>query len=379
MAFGTSSPFGDFEFVPPAARFVDLPSHLVLHRGGLLEQGRIAYETLGTPSPRRDNTVLVLTGLSAGAHIAAGDDDPLPGWWEGIVGPGRAIDTNRWHVVCINSLGSCFGSSGPASVNSRTGQPYRLAFPEISIEDIADSAAYVVTHLGIQQLAAVVGCSMGGMSALSLFARHPHIASAHISVCAAPQSTDFAIAVRSIQREVILQDPAWAGGAYIRERFPRQGLVTARKLGMLSYRGAREWEVRFGRTPASSVAAPFDPEFAVEGYLQHHANRFSERFDPNCYLYLSRASDRFTQPQTPAAAGALRYALVLGAETDLLSPPDQQESIIRRFRSMGVETTGATLESPHGHDSFLVDIVRFGDAIGTFLSSLPSPSLEKLP
>lgn len=372
----STRPAGRFELIPPAARFVDLPSRVTLHRGDRLEHGRIAYESLGAPSPQRDNTVLVLTGLSAGAHIASHPDDPSPGWWEGMVGPGRAIDTDRWHVVCVNSLGSCFGSSGPASVDPQTRRPYRLTFPEVSIEDIADAAAHVVKSLGVQRLAAVVGCSMGGMSALSLVTRHPHLAATHISVCAAPNATDFAIAVRSIQREVIRQDPAWAGGEYTPEHFPQQGMMTARKLGMLSYRGVREWEARFGRGTISSPATLFGLEFTVEAYLQHQAERFSTLFDPNCYLYLSRASDRFSQPLPPTPSTTLRRALVLGATTDLLNPPDQQEAIVDQLRRAGVETTAATLASPHGHDSFLVDLDRFGEAIADFLSRLPSHDLE---
>ena len=375
MAARRTRPVGDFEIVPPATRFVDLPPRLVLHRGGVLEHGRVAYESLGTPSPTRDNTVLVLTGLSASGHIASHPDDPSPGWWEGMVGPGRPLDTDRWNVVCVNSLGSCFGSSGPASVDPVSQRSYRLTFPEVSVEDIADAAAHVVTSLGVSRVAAVVGCSMGGMAALSLATRHPSLASAHISVCAAPEATDFAISMRSIQREAIRQDPAWAGGAYTRETFPRRGMVTARKLGMLSYRGLREWEARFGRGALGHPASPFGPEFAVEAYLQHHADRFADRFDPNCYLYLSRASDRFSW-SVPPEAGALRHALVLGAATDVLSPADQQEVIVVQLRRAGVETVGITLGSPHGHDSFLVDVDLYGDAIGTFLTALPSQYLE---
>ncbi|MGL5859684.1 MAG: homoserine O-acetyltransferase MetX [Phycicoccus sp.] len=358
---------------------MDLPSKQILVRGDRLEHGRIAYESFGAPNPERDNTVLVLAGLSAGAHIAAHPDDLSPGWWEGMVGPGRAVDTDRWHVVCVNSLGSCFGSSGPASVDPATRQPYRLTFPEVSIEDIADTAAYVVTSLGVRRLAAVIGCSMGGMSALALVIRHPHLAAAYVSVCAVPEATDFAIAVRSIQREAILQDPAWAGGDYSRERFPRRGMTTARKLGMLSYRGPREWEARFGRGLLAASPTRFGPEFTVEAYLQRQADRFVERFDPNCYLYLSRASDRFSGMVGPTPDGTLRRALVLGVATDLLSPPDQQEAIVAQLRRAGVETVGATLDSPHGHDSFLVDLARFGEAIGGFLSALPAHDLEDPP
>lgn len=364
-------PVGDFERISPATRFVDLPEVHLLHRGGFLRRGRVAYESLGVPNARRSNTVLVLTGLSADAHIASHPEDPMPGWWEGMVGPGRAIDTDRWNVVCVNSIGSCFGSSGPASVDLATLRPYRLTFPEVSVEDMADAAAHVLSTLGVRQAAAVVGCSMGAMAALSLITRHPQLAAAHVSVCGAPMATDFAIAVRSIQREAIRHDQAWAAGDYTLERFPRRGMLTARKLGMLTYRGMREWESRFGRGHLGSPGSPFAAEFAVEAYLQRQADRFVDRFDPNSYLYLSRASDRFDGPLPPTLP-ALRKALVLGASTDVLSPTDQQEAIAQHLRRAGVPTVRTTLASPHGHDSFLVDVSSFGNAIGAFLSTLPT-------
>src|SRR5690606_33514081 len=188
-------PASDYEFIPPGSRFHALPSPFPMKRGGALHGARVAYETWGTLAPDAGNAVLVLTGLSPDAHAASGPHDPEPGWWESMLGPGKPIDTNRWFVVCVNALGSCKGSTGPASLDPATGQLYRLAFPELSIEDVADAAASVVRGLGIEQLACVIGNSMGGMTALGLLLRHPGIARSHINISGSARALPFSIAV----------------------------------------------------------------------------------------------------------------------------------------------------------------------------------------
>nr|MBP6798767.1 alpha/beta fold hydrolase [Luteimonas sp.] len=219
------------EFIPPGTRFVDLPSPFAMKRGGELRGARVAYETWGTLDAARGNAVLIVTGLSPDAHAASNDADPDPGWWEAMLGPGRPIDTDRWFVVCVNSLGSCKGSTGPASIDPATGTPYRLRFPDVSIEDIADAAAHVVRALGIERLACVVGNSMGGMTALALLARHPGIARAHVNISGSARALPFSIAVRSLQREAIRLDPNWSNGDYDEATYPESGMRIARKLG----------------------------------------------------------------------------------------------------------------------------------------------------
>ncbi|MFF8838140.1 homoserine O-acetyltransferase [Streptomyces sp. NPDC015130] len=367
------------EFIPPATRFVDLPDGFPMKRGGTLHGARIGYQTYGRPSPARD-VVLILTGLSADAHPASHADDPKPGWWESMLGPGKPIDTDRWYVICVNSLGSCKGSTGPASIDPRTGEPYRLGFPDIAIEDIADAAAHTVRALGFERLACVIGASMGGMSALSLLARHG-IARNHINISGAVHSSPFSIAIRSLQREAVRCDPHWNQGRYDAERYPRHGMLLARKLGMATYRSAQEWESRFGRArltrerPAEDD--PFGPEFEVEGYLDFHARRFLEGFDPNSYLYLSRSIDRFDLGEScggtaEAALAGLRLdrALVMGVETDILFPVRQQRQIAEGLAAGGTDVRFLPMESPQGHDAFLVDTDRFGPPIAKFLSSV---------
>ncbi|MCS7482445.1 homoserine O-acetyltransferase [Umezawaea endophytica] len=369
------------EFVPPATRFVDLPAGFAMKLGGELHGARIAYETFGEVNPARDNVVLILTGLSPSAHVAAHPDDPTPGWWDAMVGPGKPIDTNRWHVVCVNSLGSCMGSTGPPSSDPATGGPYRLGFPDLAVEDIADAAAWTVRALGFERLACVVGASMGGMSALALLARHPDLTRNHINISAAVHSLPFAIAVRSLQREAIRSDPRWDQGRYDEENYPDEGMRTARKLGMMTYRSAEEWEVRFGRSRVRSEpptgSARFGLEFEVELYLHRHAHRFVRRFDPNSYLYLSRCVDWFDLGESCGgteeeafASMRLEKALVIGVQTDLLFPLRQQGRIADGLSAGGADVGFLALESQQGHDAFLVDTARFGPPVSKFLSEL---------
>ena len=375
------------EFIPPGTRFIDLPSPFPMRRGGEIHRARIAYETWGTLSPARDNALLIVTGLSPDAHAASNDANPEAGWWEAMVGPGKAIDTDRWFVICSNALGSCKGSSGPASANPDTGEPYRLDFPELSIEDGAEAAAHLVRTLGVDQLACVVGNSMGGMVSLAMLARHPGIARTHINISGAAKALPFSIAIRSLQREAIRLDPNWNNGCYDDASYPESGMRMARKLGVITYRSALEWDGRFGRVRLDSDRADDDPfglEFEVESYLEAHARRFVRRFDPNCYLYLSRSMDWFdlgdhcagrcgdAETDTRAGLAAIRIekALAIGAETDILFPLQQQREIAEGLRAGGADASFLPLPSPQGHDAFLVDFDRFAPAVRGFLDTL---------
>ncbi len=367
---------GPYELVPPATRFVDLPDGFAMRRGGRLRGGRVAYETVGRLAPARDNVVLVLPGLSADAHVCSHEDDPAPGWWEHMVGPGRPVDTDTWFVVCVNSLGSCRGSTGPASIDPATRRPYGVTFPALSLEDVADAAAHVVRSLGVERLACVVGTSMGGMVAVSLADRHPTLATAQVNISAGLHSPPFAIATRSLQREVVRNDPDWRGGTYWAHGFPLTGMRTARKLGLITYRSAEEWGHRFGRRrlqPTGPVD-DFGPEFEIEAYVQANADRFVERFDPNCYLYLSRAIDWFEADETvlPTDDGVpgLESALVLGVDTDLLFPLALQRQVAEHLERRGARVTCTALDSDKGHDAFLVDCAAFGAPIARFLDHL---------
>lgn len=371
-----------------ARRYHDLPSPFAMKRGGALHGAQVAYETWGTLSAARDNAVLILTGLSPSAHAASSPEDDSPGWWEAMIGPGRAIDTDRWFVICVNSLGSDKGSTSPASPDPATGEPYRLGFPELALEDVANAAhAVVADGLGIARLACLIGCSMGGMSALAYMLLHPGSVRAHISVDTAPQAQPFAIAIRSLQREAIRLDPNWNEGRYDEAHYPETGMSIARKLGVITYRSAMEWNGRFARIRLDpeqrAEQQPFGVEFQVESYLQGHARRFVRGFDPNSYLYLSRASDWFDVAEYGEGSvleGLKRIrveqALVIGVSTDILFPLEQQEQIAEGLRAAGAEVEFVALDSPQGHDAFLVDIPNYSRAIGGFLARL---SLDRGP
>jgi len=360
-----------------ARRYATLPDPLPMWRGGVVHGAHIAYETWGTLNQARDNAVLLFTGLSPPAHAASSPQDTSEGWWERMIGPALAIDTNRFFLVCVNSLGSCFGSTGPASINPATGLPYRLSFPDLSIEDIARGGFEVLRSLGVQRADTVIGPSLGGMVALAYAAQFPGTARRLISISGTAAASPFAIALRSIQREAILRDPDWRGGAYTAEQPPATGMRIARKLGMMTYRSAYEWRERFGRQPATEPAQkddPFGPEFAIQSYLEAHARRFVRAFDPNCYLYISRAMDRFDlaahggSHSAALSQSGIEQALVIGVESDMLFAIGEQEKLAQSFEHAGVATSFVPLKCIEGHDSFLIDIETFGRELGIFLN-----------
>jgi homoserine O-acetyltransferase len=360
-----------------ARRYAVLSDPFPMWRGGALHGARISYETWGKLNAARDNALLLFTGLSPPAHAASSPGDPTEGWWEGMVGPGLAIDSERFFVICVNSLGSCFGSTGPASVDPATGAAYRLSFPDLSVEDIARAGYETVRSLGIARLDTLMGPSLGGMVVLAYAALFPGAARRLVCISGTAAAAPFAIALRSIQREAITSDPDWNQGNYTAERPPVRGQRLARKLGTVTYRSAAEWQQRFGREPIRSdmkTGDPFASEFAVQGYLETLAQRFVSAFDANCYLYISRSMDRFElaahgDPVTLFRRAALEQALVIGVQSDLLFSVSEQQAVAGYLEAAGVATHFAPLPCIEGHDAFLVDLETFGREIGTFLRS----------
>lgn len=362
-----------------ARKLFQVPGQFAMSRGGSLEHPVIAYETWGRLNARRDNAILIFTGMSPSAHAASSPQDPSPGWWEPMVGPSRPIDTRRHFVICMNSLGSCFGSTGPASIDPRTGERYGLSFPELSLEDVAQAGRLLIDHLGIGRLHTIIGPSMGGMTTLGFAIRYPEKVRNLVLLSTAGRALPAAIALRSLQREIIRSDPAWHDGNYTSN--PVTGMRLARKLGMITYRSAREWEQRFGRDRIAGARPggnAVGPDFEVESYLESHANKFIDRFDANCYLYLSRASDLFDiaehgagQEASVAAALARVRAervLVVGVATDTLFPIAQQRELAAGLAAGGSDVKLVELPSIQGHDSFLVDFDRFRPVVASFLA-----------
>tara|TARA_B100000686_G_C16772526_1_gene966182 strand:- start:939 stop:2033 length:1095 start_codon:yes stop_codon:yes gene_type:complete len=349
-----------------------------MRRGGFLESPVIAYETWGTLVGEGENAIILFTGLSPSAHAASSPDNNAPGWWESMIGPRLPLDTDQFFIICINSLGSCFGSTGPASINPRTGDLYRVSFPVLTLEDVAQGGFEVVKALGLTKVHTTIGCSMGGMTALSFCAMHPDLGGQLLSISSATSAIPFSIAVRSLQREMIVSDPKWEGGNYDLEDPPIVGQRLARKLGMMTYRSPEEWEQRFGRASISTDVMSdeqFFGDFSIESYLVNHAEKFTGQFDANCYLYLSRASDLFDFSEhggsLVSAFGKLKLerAMVVGVETDVLFPLRQQQNLARGLAAVIDDTELVRLDCIKGHDSFLVDTENFAPVITRFIQS----------
>ena len=335
----------------------------------------IAYETLGTLNTKKNNAILITTGLSPSAHIASSINDSSPGWWESIVGKDKPIDTSQYFVICVNSLGSCFGSSGPSSKDPKSGKKYRLSFPEISIEDIAYSIKPVIDGLGIERLKAIVGPSMGGMTALSLTKQFPGITDDLVLISAASSSRPFSIALRSLQRSMITSDPQWEEGNYKQDDLPLEGMKHARFLGMITYRSPTEWNKRFGRKLIQNIAERadlFGNRFQIQDYLKRRSDDFISDFDPNSYLYLSNAIDAFDFAEDcddikeTVENLDLNRVLIIGVEEDYIFPFQCQEDLYKAFSAQKYSVDLLKLPSINGHDSFLVDNENFGSALSKF-------------
>lgn len=369
-----------YTFTTRATRHItlgNLPADgMHLWRGERLPEVTLAYESWGELNPAADNAIIIFTGLSPSAHAASSAEDPSPGWWEYMVGPGKAIDTERFFVVCANSLGGCYGSTGPGSLNPNTGEAYGADFPDVTVEDIASSGYYLMRELGVEKIHAAAGSSMGGMSAIAYPMQYPGAIKYLISISAATQALPLTIALRSLQREIIRSDPDWNNGHYSDAHRPLSGMSLARKLGLVSYRAADEWNSKFDRSrlpPEKLSGKRFEREFEIENYLEYNARKFIHSFDPNSYLYLSRAMDWFDIAEHGESISDgmskidVEKALVVGVTTDILFPARQQREIADAMRATGTDVDYIEIDSVNGHDAFLIDDEHFSPVVKNFL------------
>lgn len=339
--------------------------------GRSLDSVEVAYETFGTLAEDRGNAVLICHALSGDAHVANGagsDGSWRPGWWDGMVGPGMPIDTDRYFVICSNVLGGCSGTTGPGSPDPSTGTPYGLRFPLITMEDMVDVQALLLDALGIDRLLAVAGGSMGGMQALAWASRYPERVRAVVAAATTGRIGAQAIAFNEVGRAAILADPAFRGGDYTLDAPPADGLAIARMVGHITYLSQESMREKFGRRlrDRDGHAFEFVSEFEVESYLAHQGRRFVERFDANTYLYMTKAMDYF---DWIAPAGTLPRFLVTSFTSDWLFPTSQAREIVRVLLERGADVSFAEIESPYGHDAFLLETERHGALIGAFLDS----------
>jgi homoserine O-acetyltransferase len=337
----------------------------------------LRYETYGSLNATRDNAILICHALSGDHHCAGWHTpaDKKPGWWNNLIGPGKAVDTRRFFVVCANVLGGCQGSTGPSSINPATGRPYGLLFPFVTIRDMVRSQKLLLDHLGVVSLHGIIGGSMGGMQALLFAIEYPHYIHRVLAMATTGRESAQAIAFNEVGRQAIMQDPAWNHGDYTKDGGPRVGLAIARMMAHITYVSDASMDRKFGRRKkdnAPSDAYTFDQQFEVEGYLRHQGQSFINRFDANSYLYITRALDQFDLAH---AYGSLEQAfapveaetLVVGFTSDWLFPPEQNRTLALALLRAGKEASYAELATDLGHDSFLLESEELYSLIRGFL------------
>lgn len=346
-----------------------------LESGAKLKGLTIAYEAYGKLSPAKDNAVLICHALSGDAHVAGyHPGDKKPGWWDDMVGPGKAFDTDRYFVICSNVIGGCKGSSGPNSVNPGTGKPYALSFPIVSIHDMASAQKVLVEHFGIKRLLAVCGGSMGGMQALEWAVSYPEMVASCVAIGTSYKHSAQQIAFDEVGRQAIMADPAWNGGDYYDKEHPSAGLAVARMIGHITYMSNESMEKKFGRAlKKQELGYEFSTEFEVEGYLRYRGDNFVKRFDANSYLYITKAMDYFDLQKEgklmSAFKGVSSRFLVIAFSSDWLYPPSQSKEIVKALKMNGIDVTYCEISSEYGHDAFLLEFREETKLIKHFLDN----------
>ena len=351
---------------------------LELEGGGELWPVTVAFETYGTLSEARDNAIMVFHALSGDAHAAGrhSANDKRAGWWDILIGPGKALDTEKYFVICANVIGGCNGSTGPSSVDASTGRPYGTSFPMITIADMVEAHLLLLDHLGIEKLLAAVGGSMGGMQVLELAVSHPERVHLAVAMATAARQPTQAIAFNEVGRQAIMADPNWRGGEYYGGKAPGKGLAVARMVGHITYLSDEAMQEKFGRRlrDIHDYSFTFSADFEVESYLRHQGLAFTNRFDANTYLYITRALDYFDVARRDRSlADAFRNVtsrfLVLSFSSDWLHPPYQLKEIVGALRTTHKHVSYYEVESHYGHDAFLLERSKMEGVIGAFLGS----------
>ena len=352
-----------------------LPGSLPLDGGGELTRVELAFETYGELNADRSNAILLCHALTGDQYVAS--PHPItgkPGWWERMVGPGKPIDTNRFHIICANVIGSCMGSTGPASEAS-DGHPYAMRFPVITIRDMVRAHIGLLDMLDIETLHAVVGGSMGGMQALSLAANWPDRARRVLVIASTSRHSAQNIAFHELGRQAIMADPRWQDGSYYGGDGPDNGLAVARMAAHITYLSEEALTGKFGRNLQDREAKSFgfDADFQVESYLRYQGNGFTQRFDANSYLYITRAMDYFDLAEehggklADAFAGTDARFCLVSFDSDWLYPTSESRHVVHALNAAGAAVSFVELSAPHGHDSFLLDVPALDRVIGGFL------------
>ena len=359
-----NSPTQTFTFGQP-------PAELILESGEKLGPITLAYETYGELNEQKSNAILVLHALSGDAH-AAGPN----GWWENMIGPDKGLDTNKYFVMCSNVIGGCRGSTGPSSINPKTGKSYGTDFPTISIGDMVNAQKRLIDHLGIKKLLTVIGGSMGGMQVLQWMVAYPESIRSAIPIATTMKHTPQQIAFNEVGRQAIMADPDWKGGHYYGSKAPAKGLAVARMIGHITYMSDISMAEKFGRRlRADKEPFKFGAEFEVEGYLRYRGDNFVKRFDANSYLYITKAIDYFNilngnKSLANIFEGLKAKVLVIAFKSDWLYPAYQSQEIVKACKLAGVDATYCEINSTYGHDAFLLETEEETQLIKHFLNTV---------
>lgn len=361
--------------------FAQPPDEIILDSGARIGPVTIAYETCGVLNPEKTNAILVLHALSGDSHMAGyySPDDPKPGWWDIMVGPGKAIDTDRYFVICSNILGSCMGSTGPSSINPVTGCPWACSLPMVTIGDMVKAQKALVDHLGITKLLAVVGGSVGGMQVLEWCVRYPGMVRSAIPLATTTRHSALAIAFNEVARQAIMADPNWNAGDYYSGNKPDMGLAVARMIGHITYLSDEAMRLKFGRKlqNRSALSFEFGADFQVESYLQYQGKKFVDRFDANSFLYITKAADYFDLARDHGSGSLVKAFsrskarfLVVSYTSDWLYPTYQSREMVTAMKKSGLDISFCEIDAQWGHDAFLLPGTRLGSLINGFLRSV---------
>jgi len=357
--------------------FADPPDQIALESNELLGPVRLAYEAYGELNQEKTNVVLICHALSGDAHAAGkySDNDKKPGWWDIMIGPGRAFDTDKFYVICSNVLGGCKGTTGPSSINPKTEKPYGLEFPVVTVKDMVHVQKKLLDHLGIKQIVTVVGGSLGGMQVLQWAVSYPQLLKSVMPIATTHRLSPQGIALNEVQRQAIYHDPEWRQGNYSKENL--DGLSIARMLGHITYLSEEGMRQKFGRALRDKEKFGFDfsTDFQVESYLHHQGYSFTRRFDANSYLYMTKAMDYFDLggqygSLKSAFANSLLKYLVISFSSDWLFPPYQSKEIVQALKANNWDVSYCDIKSLYGHDAFLLESQQLTKLIMGFLNSI---------
>ena len=361
--------------------FAEPPHELTLKSGMKLGPITLAYETYGDLNKDKSNAILIFHSLSMDAHAAGfHKDDKKPGWWDPMIGPGKAFDTSKYFIICANVLGGCKGSTGPSSVNPSTGKPYGLSFPVVTIEDMVMAQKHLIDYLGIKKLLCAAGGSMGGLQALIWTILYPKELSSAILIATNTRHTAQQIALHEVARQAIMSDPGWQDGNYYGKSIPARGLAVARMIGHITYMSEKSMEERFGRKLIGKerLGYDFSHDFEVENYLKYRSDNFVQRFDANSYLYISKALDYFNLAENGELAKAfskiLAKFLIISFTSDWLYPSYQSKEMVKAMKANDLDVSFIEINSSYGHDAFLVEVEGQSKLIFHFLTRISKGS-----